>query len=246
MNAHPDLSGYDADIEYGCCCVERDLGALENGILYGPASDYGVVGSGVLNVLSAGYAANARNIARLKARIKRLKATRDARLAGIKWEGRKRRIKRRYDRRIKRAEKRLARIERVMKKRIAKRLEAGKELTRRQRRIQAALRSGRMSPAVARVQQARLKALALRSTAAPTPGGLTSEPTGTYATDALPDGDASVLPAAGDLPESSMDAGLDLLPEEQPIYKQPWFVGVVGIAVIGGILYTTRKPGAKA
>jgi hypothetical protein len=237
MNAHPDLSGYDADIEYGCYCVERDLGALENGILYGPASDYGAVGSGWLNVYSLGYAANVKNIARLKARIKRLKATRDARLAGVKWAGRKRRIKRRYDRRIRRAQKRLDRIERVMRRRIAKRLEAGKELTRRQRRIQAALRSGRMSPAVGR----RLKALALRSTAAPTPGGLISAPTGTYATDALPDGDTDLLPGAGDLPESSMDAGLDLLPEEQPIYKQPWFVGMVGIAVLGGILYTTRK-----
>jgi len=237
MNAY-DLSGYDAEIEYGCYCVERDLGALEHGIMYGPPTDYGTVGSGLLNVYSAGYAANVKNIARLKARIKKLKETRDARLVGIKWKERKRWIKQRYDRRIDRAQRRLDRIERVMKRRIAKRRKAGNELTRRQRRIQAALRSGRRRRRRQSPKQRRLLAMRRRTAGA---AGLPGEDL-----PALPDGDADLRPAAGDLPEAgafpegSMDDGF-YLSEEQPVYKQPWFLAVAGIAVIGGILYVTRK-----
>jgi hypothetical protein len=128
-----------------------------------------------------------------------------------------------------------------MKRRIERRLSKSKSLTARQIRLAKALGikvpgqgGGRRRRRRRRLSPKQRRILAMRRRAAGA-SGLPGEDL-----PALPDGDTDLLPAAGELPEGSMDDGFDL-PEEQPVYKQPWFLAVAGIAVIGGILYVTRK-----
>lgn len=102
----------------------------------GGAAAAGVAGSAV----ALSYRATARNVVRLRKRLAKLKAKRAQLLRAAKGKpGKVKRIRARYDRRIRAAEKRLDRIERVMAKRIQKRRQKGKPLTKRQQRMQAAM-----------------------------------------------------------------------------------------------------------
>jgi hypothetical protein len=203
----------------------------------------GVVG-GTAGAL-ASWRASVKNVARLKAKIKRLRETMKIKVSAARSAGKKRRLKRRYDRRIRRAQKRLDRIERVMKRRIERRLSKQKGLTARQQRLARSL-GLRVGGRKAMPGQKQLTALARqerRKQRRVKRGGA-----GRLALrQALRDRQGGDLPASGDLPEASLDNGFDEgmdLPVEQPIYKQPWFIGLVGIVVIGGAIYA--RGGQKA
>ena len=179
------------------------------------------------------WRASVKNVARLKAKIESLKTKMKAKIKGARTSGRKRRLKRRYERRIKRAEKRIARIIRVMKRRIERRQGKGKDLTARQKRMKAALGMGRKKRK--------------KRKAKPAP-----KQSGRYATKSgnLPDADG--LPAITRAEDAMLDADMaaegdgDLFDmEDDPIYKQPWFLAVAGVVAIGGVIYITRQKPKK-
>lgn len=109
---------------------------------------------GIAGKLTLGYAATSKNLRRLKMKLQMLKDRRDQKVAAARLSGRKRRLKRRYARRIKRVMKRLARIDRVMRARVARRRGKGKSLTRRQRRLMALLKKEKSPPKRRQLQAA--------------------------------------------------------------------------------------------
>ncbi len=194
----------------------------------------------------ASWRASVKNIARLKAKIKKLRETMKIKVSAARSAGKKRRLKRRYDRRIRRAQKRLDRIERVMKRRIERRLSKQKGLTARQQRLARAL-GLRVGGRKAMPGQKQLAALARQ--------GRRKKRRGSRGTGALMqrmmDRQGGNLPASDELPDASIDTGLDNgfdtgmdLAADKPIYTKPWFIGLVGIVVIGGAIYA--RGGQKA
>lgn len=111
---------------------------------YGISPSYGAMTvkarPGIVGRLSLGYAATAKNLRRLKLKLRKLEDELHQKVAATRWAGRKKRLKRRYARRIERAQKRIDRIERVMIKRTERRAGKGKDLTRRQRKLMALLK----------------------------------------------------------------------------------------------------------
>lgn len=316
MNApYFDPSSFDHEIEYGCACLERDLGALEQSVAYGCCGDdlgvpdygaaggvaaaaagvgtmyatgvtggmlasgvasagaYAAGGAGMIGTSAAGagslavaaggtlaatavlaapaalaaagvgwlasWRADMKNIARLKAKIQKLRTTMRVKVARAQGSGRKARLKRRYERRIGYAQKRLDRIERVMKRRIERAKSKGKGLTARQKRLAQALGIGakkRGKKGLSGTVRARRSARGPRDLL---------ETAAAQARAAIPNDD--YLPDAGELPEGSlaeMEAG-DYA-DDEPVYKQTWFLALAGVVVIGGILYTTRSKGARS
>jgi len=182
----------------------------------------------------------------LKAKIKRLRETMKIKVSAARSAGKKRRLERRYDRRIRRAQKRLDRIERVMKRRIERRLSKQKGLTARQQRLARAL-GLRVGGRKAMPGQKQLTALArqerMKQRRVKRRGGRLMR--------RVRDQAGGDLPASDELPDASIDTGLDNgfdtgmdLAADKPIYKQPWFIGLVGIVVIGGAIYA--RGGQKA
>ena len=242
MNEHAAyLSGIDLGIEHDLGALELELAGVEYGMVHGIG--YGDLGAmtvraepGVAGFLSGGYAATRKNIERLKLKLKKLKMEKARKVAAAKWEGRKRRLKRRYDRRIKRAEKRIARIERVMERRIERRQGKGKDLTRRQRRLAALLGKKGRKGKKGKKQSGRY---ATKSGNLPDADGL---PAITRAEDAMLDADMAAEEDADMAAEGDGDL-FDM--EDDPIYKQPWFLAVAGVVAIGGVIYITRQKPKK-
>lgn len=74
----------------------------------------------------ASWRASTKNVARLQAKIRRLRQDMKVKVASARSSGKKRRLKRRYQRRIDRAKNRLDRIKRVMRRRILRAKKRGK------------------------------------------------------------------------------------------------------------------------
>jgi len=250
------LSGLDLGIEHDLGALELELAGMEHALVHGIGyGDLGARGAGAAGAAAGAAAlpayvglataagvgatagaltswrASVKNVARLKAKIKKLKIQLRSKLKSTRSAGRKRRLKRRYARRIKRAEKRIARILRVMKRRIKRRRAKGKDLTARQKRMRAALGMGRKRKAGRRRLMMAKRRAALR-------GGAPSE----FAPDGLPEitsAEDAGLTSAGE--DDLLDIADDAALADEPIYKQPWFLAVAGTVVIGGILLTTRK-----
>lgn len=100
------------------------------------------------------WSVDVKNIRRLQAKIRRLKRDMNAKVRGAKSSGAKRRLKRRYGRRIARAQRRLRRIKKVLKRRIARAKKKGKDT--KAKGLQARLR-------MTRSRKARKKARAKKA-----------------------------------------------------------------------------------
>jgi hypothetical protein len=173
---------------------------------------------GIAGKLTLGYAATSKNLRRLKMKLQMLKDRRDQKVAAARLSGRKRRLKRRYARRIKRVMKRLARIDRVMRARVARRRGKGKSLTRRQRRLMALLKKEK-SPPKRRQLQAAIQA---------------------EDADDI-DLDAELAAADGDMDFNDEGDFVSDEPDADPFYLHPAFLVGVSVVLTGGVLYAVMR-----
>ena len=109
------------------------------------------------------WSVDVKNIRRLQAKIRRLKTDMRDKARGAKSSGAKSRIKRRFGRRIARAERRLRRIKKVLKRRIARAKKKGKDT--KAKGLQARLRMMRSAKARKKAR-ARKRAKAAKKAAA--------------------------------------------------------------------------------
>jgi hypothetical protein len=177
--------------------------------------------------LASTYRASARNIARLKSKIKRLKRE-------IKTASRGKRF--RLRKRLARAQRRLERIQRVVRRRVERRKAKGKDLTKRQQRLVAALKRGgskkKKKILRARIAKLRAEAEAEAKAAEAEDEKLAAELEDEVEGEPEPEGYDDEMPI-----EQVLE------PEEKKPWERPEILAIGAVVVIGGILLATRRKG---
>tara|TARA_Y100001973_G_C5084672_1_gene274219 strand:- start:4 stop:633 length:630 start_codon:yes stop_codon:yes gene_type:complete len=190
-------------------------------------SDMGFLLEFVTLGFASTYRASARNIARLKSKIKRLK--REIKTAS---RGRKFRLRKR----LARAQRRLERIQRVVRKRVERRKAKGKDLTRRQKRLLAALKRGgsrkKKKLLRARIEKLRAEAEAEAKAAEQEDENFASELEDELEGEPEPEEYEDEMPI-----EQALE------PEEKKLYERPEVLAIGAVVILGGIFLVTRQRG---
>jgi len=192
-------------------------------------SDMGfpIILAAVVGGVGASYRATSRNIARLKSKIKRLKREVKTSSGGKKARKRKR---------LARAQRRLERIQRVVRKRVERRKAKGKDLTKRQKRLVAALKRGgsRKKKKLLRARIAKLRAEAEAEAKA------AEQEDENFASE-LED-ELEGEPESEEY-EDEMPIEQALEPEEKKLYERPEVLAIGAVVLLGGIFLATRQRG---
>ena len=186
-----------------------------------------VILSAVVGGIGLSYRATSRNIARLKAKIKRLKREIKTASRGKKFRLRKR---------LARAQRRLERIQRVVRKRVERRKAKGKDLTKRQQRLVAALKRGgskkKKKILRARIAKLRAEAEAEAKAAEAEDEKLAAEFEDEVEGEPEPEGYDDEMPI-----EQALE------PEEKKPWERPEILAIGAVVILGGILLLTRRKG---
>jgi hypothetical protein len=202
--------------------IRKGLIPVENPVHLDYSGDVGSMG-----LVRITYRATSRNIARLKAKIKRLKRE-------IKTSSRGKRF--RLRKRLARAQRRLERIQRVVRKRVERRKAKGKDLTKRQQRLVAALKRGgpRKKKKFMRAKIAKLRAEAEAEAKA---AEQEDENLASELEEELEDEPES------EEYEDEMPIEQALEPEEKKPWERPEVLAIGAVVILGGILLVTRRKG---